>query len=39
MNFEFMPELGVRWAYPAVLSFMLAVGGSMLWYFRKRKWI
>jgi magnesium transporter len=39
MNFEFMPELGVRWAYPAVLAFMLAVGGSMLWYFKKRKWI
>jgi magnesium transporter len=39
MNFEFMPELGVRWAYPAVMAFMLVVGGSMLWYFKKKKWI
>jgi magnesium transporter len=39
MNFDFMPELGIRWAYPALWGLMLALGGSMLWYFRKRKWI
>jgi magnesium transporter len=39
MNFEYMPELGIRWAYPAVLGVMLALGVSMLWYFKKRKWL
>ncbi len=39
MNFQFMPELGWRWGYPAVLAFMLAVAGGLLLYFRSRKWI
>jgi magnesium transporter len=39
MNFEFMPELGIPWAYPALLAVMVTLGVSMLWYFRKRKWI
>ncbi|MEX1257718.1 MAG: magnesium/cobalt transporter CorA [Gemmatimonadota bacterium] len=39
MNFEYMPELDVRWAYPAVLAGMFAVGLGMLWYFRRRGWL
>ena len=39
MNFEYMPELGVWWAYPAVLSFMALVGVFMLAYFRRRGWL
>lgn len=39
MNFEYMPELGVRWAYPALLSFMLLVALGMLWFFRRKEWI
>ena len=39
MNFEFMPELGIRWAYPVLLVLMVTLGVSMLVYFRKRKWI
>ncbi len=39
MNFEFMPELHHRWAYPAVLILMLAGGLGMLGYFRRRKWL
>lgn len=39
MNFEFMPELEVWWAYPAVLGFMLGVALAMLMYFRRRGWI
>lgn len=38
MNFEYMPELGYRWAYPLVIGGM---GGSfvgMLFYFRWRGW-
>ncbi len=39
MNFEFMPELHWRWAYPAILAIMLLIGGGMLWIFRKRGWL
>ena len=39
MNFEFMPELKLRWAYPAILFFMLSVGISLVIYFRKKKWL
>lgn len=39
MNFEFMPELHYRWAYPAVLILMLTGGLGMLGYFRRRKWL
>ncbi len=39
MNFEFMPELKIRWAYPALWGVMLLVAGGMVWYFRRRKWI
>lgn len=39
MNFEFMPELHVPWAYPAVLSVMFAVVVSMIYYFKRRGWI
>lgn len=38
MNFEFMPELSYRWAYPAVWGIMTIVGGGMIVYFRKKKW-
>ncbi len=39
MNFESMPELGIPWAYPALLGVMLALAGSMLWYFKRKKWV
>ncbi|MFO8061759.1 MAG: magnesium/cobalt transporter CorA [bacterium] len=38
MNFEFMPELSYRWAYPAVWGIMIIVMGGMIVYFRKKKW-
>jgi len=39
MNFRHMPELAVRWAYPAVWSvFVLIVAGELAW-FRSRGWI
>jgi len=38
MNFEYMPELAVPWAYPAVWGVMLAVAGGMLLFFRRRGW-
>jgi len=39
MNFQHMPELHWRFAYPAVLVGMLAIALAMLWLFRKRDWL
>ena len=39
MNFEHMPELHVKWAYPLVWLTMLAVGGGMLAAFWRKGWI
>lgn len=39
MNFEYMPELGFTWAYPAVLATMVVVGLGLLGIFRWRGWI
>ncbi|NNL65511.1 MAG: magnesium/cobalt transporter CorA [Myxococcales bacterium] len=39
MNFEYMPELHVRYAYPLLIITMFVVGIGMLVYFRHRGWI
>jgi magnesium transporter len=39
MNFERMPELGLRWAYPASLGIMALVAGGMVFYFWRKGWI
>lgn len=39
MNFEYMPELRSPYAYPAVWIIMLVIIVSLLFYFRKKKWI
>lgn len=39
MNFEYMPELHVTWAYPAVWATMLATAAGMLAYFWRKGWI
>jgi len=39
MNFEYMPELRVWWAYPLLWAIMIAIGGGMYVYFRRRRWI
>jgi magnesium transporter len=39
MNFEHMPELHLRWAYPAALLAMVGIGFGMVLYFRRRGWI
>ena len=38
MNFEYMPELGYRWAYPTLLGVMALIGFGMLAYFKKKEW-
>ena len=39
MNFKHMPELDWQWGYPALWCVMIAIGISMLIYFRRRKWL
>jgi magnesium transporter len=38
MNFEHMPELHWKWAYPALLVSMLLLVAGMLAYFRRMGW-
>lgn len=38
MNFDYMPELRWHWGYHAVWAVMLAVGGGMLLWFRRKGW-
>ncbi len=39
MNFEHMPELHVRWAYPAIWFAMLTTAAGMLIFFYRKGWI
>jgi magnesium transporter len=39
MNFDFMPELKIKWAYPALLLLMGVIAVFMAVYFRKKKWL
>ncbi len=39
MNFEHMPELGWRWAYPALWGVMVTLAGGMLLLFRRKHWL
>lgn len=39
MNFRRMPELEWPWGYPLVIAIMVAIALTMVFYFRKRKWM
>ncbi|NPE30099.1 magnesium/cobalt transporter CorA, partial [Methanococcoides sp. SA1] len=39
MNFQHMPELGWKWGYPLVWLIMISVSISMIFYFKRLKWI
>ena len=39
MNFEYMPELEITWAYPIVWLTMLIVAAFMMVYFKTKNWI
>lgn len=39
MNFEYMPELAIRWAYPALVVICAAIIVTELIIFKKKKWI
>ncbi len=39
MNFEYMPELKWKWAYPALWGAFVAIPVVLLVYFRRKKWL
>jgi len=39
MNFHYMPELSLPWAYPAIWIVIILVSVSLLVYFKHKKWI
>jgi magnesium transporter len=39
MNFKYMPELELHWAYPAAWIAMATVGVVMVIYFKRKKWL
>lgn len=39
MNFEFMPELKMRFAYPLLMGLMLVILLLMVLYFKRKKWL
>lgn len=39
MNFDFMPELKLKYGYPLVLLLMLMVSLIILWWFKRKRWI
>ena len=39
MNFEYMPELNWKWAYPALWVAFISIPAILLVYFRKKKWL
>ncbi|MBN1224092.1 MAG: magnesium and cobalt transport protein CorA, partial [Candidatus Aminicenantes bacterium] len=39
MNFEFMPELKLKWAYFIVWGVIVGVAVFMLFFFKRRKWL
>ena len=39
MNFRHIPELSLPWAYPVFWVVILGISGTMLYFFRKKKWL
>lgn len=39
MNFQYMPELGLKWGYFGVLGFMALTVLLMIWYMKRKKWL
>ena len=39
MNFKFMPELEWKWSYPVLWILLVVIFVSMLFYFKRKKWL
>lgn len=38
MNFEYIPELQVKYGYFVLIGVMFLIGGSMLYFFKRKNW-
>jgi magnesium transporter len=38
MNFQYMPELGLRWGYPLLLGIMFLITVVMFFYMKRKNW-
>jgi magnesium transporter len=39
MNFDYLPELDWKYGYFLVWGIMILIAGTMIWYFKRKKWI
>ncbi len=39
MNFKYMPELGQKWGYPAVIAISVLIVLASVLFFKKKKWL
>jgi len=39
MNFEYMPELKIPWAYPALWILLITIFVLMIFWFKRKKWL
>lgn len=39
MNFEYMPELKMRWAYPTLWGFFITISVGLIVYFKRKNWL
>lgn len=39
MNFDYMPELRWKWSYPILWGLFITIAVSLLFYFKKKKWL
>ena len=39
MNFEYMPELKMKWAYPSIWGIFIIVTLILLIFFKRKKWL
>jgi magnesium transporter len=39
MNFRYMPELDLPYAYPVLLVIMLIIASSLWFYYKRKKWL
>ena len=39
MNFEYIPELKFRYGYLIFWGIILLIGGGLLYYFKRKRWL
>ena len=39
MNFSYMPELGWKYGYPVIILVSVVIAVTLIWKFKKKKWL